>query len=58
MFVILALLSIGLGNLVAILQKSFKRLMGYSTIGHVGFLVGAIASMNYELTENPVLEIQ
>ena len=57
MFVILALLSLGLGNLVAILQKSFKRLMGYSTIGHVGFLVGAIASMNYELTENPVLEI-
>ena len=57
MFVILALLSLGLGNLVAILQKSFKRLMGYSTIGHVGFLVGAIASMNYELAENPVLEI-
>ena len=57
MFVILALLSLGLGNLVAILQKSFKRLMGYSTIGHVGFLVGAIASMNYELTENLVLEI-
>ena len=56
MFVILALLSLGLGNLVAILQKSFKRLMGYSTIGHVGFLVGAIASMNYGLTENPVLE--
>ena len=57
MFVILALLSLGLGNLVAILQKSFKRLMGYSTIGHVGFLVGAIASMNYDLAENPVLEI-
>ena len=57
MFVILAFLSLGLGNLVAILQKSFKRLMGYSTIGHVGFLVGAIASMNYELTENLVLEI-
>ncbi|MDA9689518.1 NADH-quinone oxidoreductase subunit N [Betaproteobacteria bacterium] len=57
MFVILALLSIGLGNLVAILQKSFKRLMGYSTIGHVGFLVGAIASMNYDLSENPVLGV-
>ena len=57
MFIILAFLSLGLGNLVAILQKSFKRLMGYSTIGHVGFLVGAIASMNYELTENLVLEI-
>ena len=56
MFIILAFLSLGLGNLVAILQKSFKRLMGYSTIGHVGFLVGAIASMNYGLTENPVLE--
>ena len=57
MFVILSLLSLGLGNLVAILQKSFKRLMGYSTIGHVGFLVGAVASMNYELTENPALQI-
>ena len=31
--------------------------MGYSTIGHVGFLVGAIASINYEVTENLVLEI-
>ena len=57
MFVILALLSIGLGNLVAVLQKSFKRLMGYSTIGHVGFLVAAIASVDYELTDNPGLEI-
>ena len=39
------------------MQKSFKRLMGYSTIGHVGFLVGAIASMNYVLTDNPVSEV-
>ena len=55
MFVILALLSIGLGNLVAVLQKSFKRLMGYSTIDR-GIFSWGDASINYELAENPVLE--
>jgi len=38
MLIILALLSMGLGNLVAIAQSSLKRMLAYSTISHVGFI--------------------
>ncbi|MBK1644484.1 NADH-quinone oxidoreductase subunit N [Thiocapsa imhoffii] len=39
MLVILAVLSMGLGNLVAIAQTNIKRMLAYSTISHVGFLL-------------------
>jgi NADH-quinone oxidoreductase subunit N len=39
MLMILAVLSIGLGNLIAIVQTNIKRLLAYSTISHVGFLL-------------------
>jgi NADH-quinone oxidoreductase subunit N len=39
MLVILAVASIGLGNLVAIAQSNLKRMLAYSTISHMGFLV-------------------
>jgi NADH-quinone oxidoreductase subunit N len=35
---VLAVLSLGLGNLVAIVQTNLKRLLAYSTISHVGFI--------------------
>jgi NADH-quinone oxidoreductase subunit N len=38
MLVILAVLSMGLGNLVAIAQSNIKRMLAYSTISHVGFI--------------------
>ena len=38
MLVILAVLSMGLGNLLAIAQANIKRMLAYSTISHVGFL--------------------
>lgn len=38
MLIILALLSMGLGNLVAIAQTNLKRMLAYSTISHVGFI--------------------
>lgn len=38
MLIILALLSMGLGNLVAIAQSNIKRMLAYSTISHVGFI--------------------
>ena len=38
MLVVLAVLSMGLGNLVAIAQTNIKRMLAYSTISHVGFL--------------------
>lgn len=44
MLVLLALLSLALGNVVAIAQSNLKRMLAYSTISHVGFLfLGLIA---------------
>lgn len=44
MLVILAVLSLIVGNLFAIVQSNFKRLLGYSTISHIGFiLLGLVA---------------
>jgi len=37
--IILAVLSIALGNIVAIAQSNIKRLFAYSTISHIGFLM-------------------
>jgi NADH-quinone oxidoreductase subunit N len=54
----LAALSLILGNLIALAQVNFKRLLAYSTISHVGFLfmglanagnVGYAAAMFYAL---------
>lgn len=36
---ILAIASLGFGNIVAISQTNIKRMLAYSTIGHVGFLM-------------------
>jgi NADH-quinone oxidoreductase subunit N len=44
MLVLLCVLSLGIGNLLAIAQTNFKRMLGYSTISHVGFiLMGFVA---------------
>ena len=39
MLAILAVASIGLGNVVAIAQTNLKRMLAYSTISHMGFLL-------------------
>lgn len=38
MLVVLAVLSLGLGNVVAVAQTNIKRMLAYSTISHVGFI--------------------
>ncbi len=44
MLVILSVLSMGVGNIIAIAQANLKRMLAYSTIAHVGFLfLGIIA---------------
>jgi NADH-quinone oxidoreductase subunit N len=44
MLIALSVLSLGLGNVVAIAQSNLKRMLAYSTISHVGFiLMGFIA---------------
>lgn len=38
MLLILAVLSLGIGNIVAIAQTNFKRMLGYSMISHMGYV--------------------
>ncbi|HEY5789095.1 MAG TPA: NADH-quinone oxidoreductase subunit NuoN [Gammaproteobacteria bacterium] len=59
MLMVLAVLSLGLGNVVAIAQTNLKRMLAYSTISHVGFILlgilaatpdGYASSMFYAIT--------
>lgn len=55
-----AILSLLLGNLAAIPQPNLKRMLGYSSIGHTGFilvaLVGAAAEVRVSSAGSPVSE--
>ena len=44
MLIILAVLSLAIGNLTAIMQTNFKRMLAYSTISHMGFVMLGLAS--------------
>ncbi len=44
-FAVLAVLSMTIGNLVAIRQTNIKRLLAYSTIAHAGYLLVGVAAI-------------
>jgi NADH-quinone oxidoreductase subunit N len=44
MLVVLSVLSIALGNVVALAQTNLKRMLAYSTISHVGYILLGILS--------------
>ena len=48
MLIIIALLSIVVGNLIAIAQDNLKRMLAYSTIAHMGFMLLGILSGSEE----------
>tara|TARA_R110002049_G_scaffold252263_1_gene426715 strand:- start:10650 stop:12077 length:1428 start_codon:yes stop_codon:yes gene_type:complete len=57
--IVLALLSLTAGNIIAISQSNLRRMLGYSTIGHVGYILlglligdstGYSAALFYTLT--------
>ncbi|RRQ22971.1 NADH-quinone oxidoreductase subunit NuoN [Thiohalobacter thiocyanaticus] len=48
MLAILAVLSLAVGNVIAIAQANLKRMLAYSTISHVGFLLLGILSGTVE----------
>ena len=59
MLIVLCVLSLLIGNIVAIAQKNLKRMLAYSTISHVGFILmgfiagtedGVEAAMFYTIT--------
>lgn len=45
MFIIFAILSMALGNIIAISQTNIKRMLAYSTIAHIGFLILGLLSI-------------
>ncbi len=44
MLMVMAVLSIAVGNLAAIAQTNFKRMLAYSTISHMGFMLLGLLS--------------
>ncbi|MGE0559737.1 MAG: NADH-quinone oxidoreductase subunit NuoN [Burkholderiales bacterium] len=44
MLLIMAVLSLAIGNLTAIMQTNLKRMLAYSTISHMGFLLLGVLS--------------
>jgi NADH-quinone oxidoreductase subunit N len=55
MLVVLAVLSMALGNLAAIAQSNLKRMLAYSTISHMGFmLLGMLSGVVDGNTRNAV----
>jgi NADH-quinone oxidoreductase subunit N len=46
MVILLAVTSMALGNIVAIAQTNLKRMLAYSTIGHMGFLLLGVLAAN------------
>lgn len=47
MLMIMAVLSLAIGNITALMQTNFKRLLGYSTISHIGFvLIGLLSGVD------------
>ncbi|PHQ80101.1 MAG: NADH:ubiquinone oxidoreductase subunit N, partial [Coxiella sp. (in: Bacteria)] len=45
LFIVLSVLSIAIGNIVAIAQTSIKRMLAYSSIAHIGYMLLGFAAM-------------
>ncbi|MBA7714933.1 NAD(P)H-quinone oxidoreductase subunit 2 [subsurface metagenome] len=51
-FAVLAVISMTIGNIVAIPQNNIKRLLGYSSIAQAGYLMVGLAAMGFSPTAN------
>lgn len=49
--VVMAILSMVIGNVMALKQTSFKRMMAFSGIGHMGYILIGIIAASYSSTE-------
>ncbi len=52
---VLAILSMTLGNVAALLQKNVKRMLAYSSIAHVGYLLVAFIALSTRAMESILL---
>ena len=57
MLLIMAIISIGLGNLAAVAQTNIKRMLAYSAISHMGFMVLGLTSGVLSLPANPYVAV-
>lgn len=53
--IFVAILSLAIGSFGAIKQKNIKRLLSYSSIGHVGFVLLGLAALNKEAIKAAML---
>lgn len=51
-FVVIAIVSIVVGNLLALTQNNLKRMLAYSSIAHLGYLLIAMVAGNSVFVEN------
>ena len=56
-FIILAAATMTLGNLVALAQKNIKRLLAYSSIGQVGYLLMGVAALSPLASDGIILHL-
>ena len=49
-FVVLAVLTMTLGNLTALVQRNIKRMMAYSSIAHAGYVLVGMSALSIENT--------
>jgi NADH-quinone oxidoreductase subunit N len=52
-FAVLAVLSMTVGNLMAIAQTNIKRLLAYSTVAHAGYLMVGVAAVAARVGDGP-----
>jgi len=45
LFIVLSLVTMVVGNLFALVQKNIKRMLAYSSIAHVGYLLAALGAL-------------
>ena len=45
LFIVLSLVTMAVGNLFALVQKNVKRMLAYSSIAHVGYLLAALGAL-------------
>jgi NADH-quinone oxidoreductase subunit N len=55
LFAALAAASMTIGNLVAIAQRNIKRLLAYSTIAHVGYLLIGLAAIGTRVSQGETI---
>ncbi len=55
--VVLAALTMTVGNLVALAQHNIKRMLAYSSVGHVGYLLMGVAALSPVASDGVILHL-